>query len=140
MPSAANACDRAPVAGLDLGDLRVRVGGGLRIAEAIGGEVGVRHAQARGLARVVAERVDRFEVRDAERREVAGRLRERLELVLDQLIARRERERAREVGERAGGVVLVLEAQLRGFAEQRELGAIVVRLGEARRATDRARR
>src|SRR5690606_42000129 len=59
--------------------------------------------------------------------------RSRLQLVLDQQVAWRERERTREIGERAGGVVLVVEAQLRRFLEQGELGAIVVRLGEAGR-------
>src|SRR5690606_18688514 len=96
----------AAVAGLDGSDLAVRLRRLRLVAEPVGREVGVREAKPRRFARIVAERLDRFEVRDAERGEIARRLRERLQLVFDQLVAWRERERAREVRERAGRVAL----------------------------------
>jgi hypothetical protein len=128
--------DRAAVAGLDRGDLGVGLGGP-RGREVVCDDVGVRHAQPRRLARLAGaagvERRDRLLVGIGGGRVIAGRLGERDDLVLDQLIARRERERAREVGERAGGVVLVLEAELGGLAEQREPGAVVLaRVAQAR--------
>ena len=114
-------------------DLLVGLGGVRGVVQLVGQDVGVGEAQSCGLALLALparERGDRAVVRRRDLVPRAGRRAERHQLVLDQLVARRERERLGEVGERAGAVVLMVEPELGGLAQQRQPGAVVLGLGE----------
>ena len=130
----------AAIAGLDGRDGGVRIGGARRLVQVVRDEIGECEPQPRGLARrpsrarvrLGEQRLDRLLEGGRRDAELSGVLGQRDELVLDELVTRRERKGLREIRERALRVVRVLEADLRGLAVEGEPRAIVLGLGEAR--------
>ena len=91
------------------------------------------HAQPRGLVAIVTQRHDGARQRVGGGGMVERALGEREDLAFHHAVARRQRERLDQVRQRADAVVEVGLADVRGLAQEREPGAIVAGVGEARR-------
>jgi hypothetical protein len=118
--------DRAAIARLGGGGGDPRGEPAGLVAEPVGEDLAVDHPQPGGVARGLAERGDRGAERLARGVVVLGLGGEPDDLILDQSVARGERERLGEIGERPGGVVVVLEPDRGGLAQEREPGPRVV--------------
>jgi hypothetical protein len=105
-------------------------GGGGAIAAPLLEDAGPNDAQPGGLVGIVGQRGDRARQRLGGGGVVAGAIGQGQELALHHAVARRQREGVDQVGQRARGVVLLGEADVRGLAQERQPGAVVGRVSQ----------